>query len=171
MMSPVWIDAAVTARERVILGGGSRSTKLLVAPAALAFGAIAPGAAATQTLALANSGATLTLHLTSLSPAGGDTAKFSVGTLPASLAPGISTNIRVVYSPGAATGVSHSAIFHLITDDPTTKTNPITFSGSAVGASLTISNIQYSVSGASPQAGNRVTLCRYLPVEESYAEG
>ena len=130
----------------------------LVAPAALAFGAIAPGAAATQTLALANSGATLTLHLTSLSPAGGDTAKFSVGTLPASLAPGISTNIRVVYSPGAATGVSHSAIFHLITDDPTTKTNPITFSGSAVGASLTISNIQYSVSGASPQAGNRVTV-------------
>ena len=130
----------------------------LVAPATLAFGAIAPGAAATQTLALANSGATLTLHLTSLSPASGDTAKFSVGTLPASLAPGISTNIRVVYSPGAATGVSHSAIFHLITDDPTTKTNPITFSGSAVGASLTISNIQYSVSGASPQAGNRVTV-------------
>ena len=130
----------------------------LVAPAALAFGAIAPGAAATQTLALANSGATLTLHLASLSPASGDTAKFSVGTLPAALAPGISTNIRVVYSPGAATGVSHSAIFHLITDDPTTKTNPITLSGSTIGASLTISNIQYSVAGPSPQAGNRVTV-------------
>ena len=130
----------------------------LSAPASLAFGAIAPGAASTQTLALANTGASNTLHLTSLSPASGDTAKFSVGTIPASLAPGVSTNIRVVYSPGAVTGVSHSAVFNLITDDPTTKTNPITFSGSTVGASLTISNVQYSVSGASPQVNNRVTL-------------
>lgn len=130
----------------------------LSAPSALSFGAIAPGAAATQTLAIANSGASNTLHLTSLSAASGDTAKFSVGTIPASLAPGISTNIRVVYAPGAVTGVSHSAIFNLVTDDPTTKTNPITFSGSTVGASFTISNVQYSVAGPSPQAGNRVTL-------------
>ena len=130
----------------------------LSAPASLVFGAIAPGAAATQTLAIANTGASNTLHLTSLSAASGDTAKFSPGTIPASLAPGVSTNIRVVYAPGAVTGVSHSAVFNLITDDPTTKTNPITFSGSTVGASLTISNVQYSVSGASPQVGNRVTL-------------
>ena len=130
----------------------------LSAPASLVFGAIAPGAAATQTLAIANTGASNTLHLTSLSAASGDTAKFSPGTIPASLAPGVSTNIRVVYAPGAVTGVSHSAVFNLITDDPTTKTNPITFSGSTVGASLTISNVQYSVSDASPQVGNRVTL-------------
>jgi len=32
---PVWVDAAVMGRERIILGGGSRSGKLLVAPAAL----------------------------------------------------------------------------------------------------------------------------------------
>ena len=32
---PVWVDAAVTARERIILGGGSRSCKLIVAPDAL----------------------------------------------------------------------------------------------------------------------------------------
>ena len=32
---PVWVDAAVMGRERIILGGGSRSCKLLVAPAAL----------------------------------------------------------------------------------------------------------------------------------------
>ena len=130
----------------------------LSAPATLVFGAIAPGAAATQTLVLANSGAANTLHLTALSPAGGDTAKFSAGALPASLAPGISTNIRVVYIPGAVSGASHSATFNLITDDPSTPTNPIVFSGSTVGASLTISNIQYSVGGPSPQAGNRVTV-------------
>ena len=33
---PIWIDAAVMARPEVIVGGGSRSTKLLIAPAALA---------------------------------------------------------------------------------------------------------------------------------------
>ena len=145
-------DVAVT-----VLSGPAEDPNLS-APASLAFGALAPGTASTQTLALANTGASNTLHLTSLSPASGDTAKFSVGTIPASLAPGVSTNIRVVYTPGAVTGVSHSAVFNLITDDPSTKTNPITFSGSTVGASLTISNVQYSVSGASPQVNNRVTL-------------
>ncbi len=33
---PIWVDATVMQRDRVILGGGSRSMKLLVAPAALA---------------------------------------------------------------------------------------------------------------------------------------
>lgn len=33
---PIWVDAEVMRRERLILGGGSRSLKLLVAPAALA---------------------------------------------------------------------------------------------------------------------------------------
>ena len=140
----------------VVQGAGEDPN--LSAPSALAFGAIAPGAVSTQILALANTGASNTLHLTSLSPASGDTGKFSAGTIPASLAPGISTNIRVVYSPGAVTGVSHSATFNLITDDPTTKTNPIAFSGSTIGATLTISNIQYSVAGPSPQAGNRVAI-------------
>jgi len=32
---PVWVDAAVTGRERIVLGGGSRSCKLLVGPEAL----------------------------------------------------------------------------------------------------------------------------------------
>ncbi|MFN6118625.1 MAG: YbaK/EbsC family protein [Actinomycetes bacterium] len=45
---PVWIDAAVTTRDRVILGGGSRSTKLLVAPAALT---LLPGAEVVEGLA------------------------------------------------------------------------------------------------------------------------
>ncbi|HAL92699.1 MAG TPA: hypothetical protein DCM68_06715 [Verrucomicrobia bacterium] len=143
--------------DDVVVQGAGEDPNLSV-PSTLAFGTIAPGAAAAQTLGLVNSGASNTLHLTSLSPASGDTAKFSVGSIPASIAPGISTNIRVVYSPGAVSGVSHSAIFNLITDDPTTPTSPITFSGSTVGASLTVSNIQYSVAGPSPQVGNRVTV-------------
>ncbi len=130
----------------------------LSAPASLAFAAIAPGTASTQVLALANSGASNTLHLTSLSPASGDTGKFSVGAVPASLGPGATAAVSVVYAPGAVTGVSHSAVFKLITDDPSTPTNPITFSGSTVDGALTISNVQYSVSGPSPQVGNRVTL-------------
>jgi prolyl-tRNA editing enzyme YbaK/EbsC (Cys-tRNA(Pro) deacylase) len=33
---PIWIDAAVMNCDRVILGGGSRSLKLVVSPTALA---------------------------------------------------------------------------------------------------------------------------------------
>jgi prolyl-tRNA editing enzyme YbaK/EbsC (Cys-tRNA(Pro) deacylase) len=33
---PIWIDAAVMARERIILGGGSRSIKVLTPPSTLA---------------------------------------------------------------------------------------------------------------------------------------
>ena len=32
---PLWVDAAVLDRERIVLGGGSRSCKLVVAPSAL----------------------------------------------------------------------------------------------------------------------------------------
>lgn len=139
----------------------------LVAPAALAFGTIAPSAVATQILALANSGPTLTLHLTSLSPVSGDTAKFTLGSLPPTLAPGTTAAVSVVYTPGAVTGVSHSATFRLITDDPSTPTNSLAFTGATAGAALTISNVQYSASGgASPQAGNRV----YISGIASYAD-
>ena len=34
---PIWIDAAVMARERIILGGGSRSIKVLTPPSTLAM--------------------------------------------------------------------------------------------------------------------------------------
>jgi prolyl-tRNA editing enzyme YbaK/EbsC (Cys-tRNA(Pro) deacylase) len=34
---PIWIDAAVMARDRIILGGGSRSIKVLTPPASLAM--------------------------------------------------------------------------------------------------------------------------------------
>lgn len=143
--------------DDVVIEGASEDPNL-VAPAALLFGTLSPGTAATQTLALANSGATLTLNLTSFSPVSGDTAKFSAGALPASLAPGVSTNIRVVYTPGAVTGASHSAVFCLVSNDPSTPTQAITFSGQTVGAALTISNVQYSAGGTSPYAGSRVTV-------------
>jgi prolyl-tRNA editing enzyme YbaK/EbsC (Cys-tRNA(Pro) deacylase) len=32
---PIWVDAAVMERERIILGGGSRSIKVLTAPSTL----------------------------------------------------------------------------------------------------------------------------------------
>lgn len=145
-------DVAVT-----VLSGPAEDPNLSV-PSSLAFGEILPGSAVTQTLAIANTGSSNTLLLSSFSFAGGDAGKFAPGALPASLAPGVSTNIRVVYNPGAVTGVSHTATFNLVSSDPSTPTNPIVFSGSTVGASLTISNVQFSVSGASPQAGNRVTV-------------
>jgi len=34
---PIWIDAAVMARERIILGGGSRAIKVLTPPSTLAM--------------------------------------------------------------------------------------------------------------------------------------
>jgi hypothetical protein len=139
----------------------------LVAPATLAFGQVSPSTVTTQTLALANSGATLTLHLTSLTPVSGDTTKFNTGSLPGTLAPGANGGVSVVYAPGAVTGASHTATFRLITDDPSTPTNSIVFSGSTAGATLTISNVQYSATGgASPQAGNRV----YVNGIASYAD-
>lgn len=128
----------------------------LVAPSALSFGTLTPGTVATQLLPLANSGAAQTLHLSALAPVGGDTDRFSLGAIPATLAPGATAAVSVVYSPGAVTGISHSATFHLLTDDPSTPTNPIMFTGGTMGAALSISNIQYSTTGSSTQAGSRV---------------
>ena len=128
----------------------------LVAPAALSFGTLMPGTVATQLLPLANSGATQTLQLAALAPVGGDTNRFSIGAIPATLAPGATAAVSVVYSPGAVTGVSHSATFHLLTDDPSTSATPIVFSGGTMGAVLSVSNVQYSTTGSSPQVGSRV---------------
>lgn len=142
--------------DDVVVQGTAEDPNLSV-PSSLAFGEVLPGSAATQTLAIANTGASNTLQLT-FSPASGDTAKFAVGSIPASLAPGVSTNVRVVYTPGNVTGASHSATFRLVSNDPGTPTNSIVFSGATPGASLTVSNVQYSTTGASPQNGQRVTV-------------
>ncbi|HPJ56565.1 MAG TPA: amidohydrolase family protein [Kiritimatiellia bacterium] len=141
----------------------------LSAASSVSFGRIMPGTAATQVLALANTGPSNTLHLTSLSAVSGDTARFSVGSLPASLAPGATAGVSVVYNPGAVTGVSHSAVFHLNTDDPSTPAHPVTFSGQTVGAALTVSNIQYSGAGTtSPENGNQVRVIGIATYADPY---
>ncbi len=160
-------SAAVYVHDIIVTDYSTEDPNLVV-PSSLAFGTLVPGATATQVLSLANSGASNTLHLISLSPASGDTGKFSVGAVPATLAPGANAGVSVVYVPGAETGVFHSAIFNLLTDDPSTPTNPVTFSGATVGAALTVSNIQYSLSGASPQAGNRVTVSGIATYADPY---
>ncbi len=147
--------------DDVFLGdlSGPAEDPNLVAPSTLTFGTLAPGASATQLLALANSGASNTLNLTSLSPVSGDTSKFGPGALPASLAPGATAAVSIVYSPGPVTGAAHSAVFRLVSNDPSSPTQAITFSGQTIGAALTISNIQYNAGGtASPYSGSRVTV-------------
>lgn len=141
----------------------------LSAASSVSFGRIMPGTAATQVLALANTGPSNTLHLTSFSAASGDTSRFRVGSLPASLAPGATAGVSVVYSPGPVTGVSHSAVFHLNTDDPSTPAHPVTFSGQTVGAALTVSNIQYSGAGTtSPENGNQVRVIGIATYADPY---
>lgn len=153
-----FIKVVNCALDDIVIQGTSEDPNLS-APSTLSFGTIAPGARSTQTLALANSGASKTLHLTSLSPTSGDTNKFSVGFVSTSLGPGASTNISVVYTPGAVSGVFHSANFNLISDDPSTPSHSMVFSGQTIGASLSVSNVQYSGSGTnSPQMGKRVTV-------------
>ncbi len=153
----------------VIVMSGPAEDPNLSAASSLSFGRIMPGTAATQVLALANTGPSNTLHLTSLSAVSGDTARFSVGSLPASLAPGATAGVSVVYNPGAVTGVSHSAVFHLNTDDPSTPAHPVTFSGQTVGAALTVSNIQYSGAGTtSPENGNQVRVIGIATYADPY---
>lgn len=129
----------------------------LSVPASLSFGQILPGTTATQILALANTGPSNTLNLTSFSAASGDTGNFSVGSIPSSLAPGATAAVSIVYSPGSVSGASHSAVFNLVTDDPSTPTHPVTLTGQTIGAALSVSNIQYSAGGTtSPENGNQV---------------
>lgn len=154
---------------RVIVMSGPAEDPNLSAPSSLSFGRILPGTAATQVLALANTGPSNTLNLTSFIAASGDTARFSVGSLPPSLAPGATAGVSVVYHPGPVTGVSHSAVFHLNTDDPSTPAHPVTFSGQTVGAALTVSNIQYSGAGTtSPENGNQVTVSGIATYADPY---
>ncbi|MDR0994549.1 MAG: amidohydrolase family protein [Verrucomicrobiota bacterium] len=133
----------------------------LVAPTRLSFGTLDPGSAATQTLSIANSGATQPLRLYSISPYSGDTGRFDVGALPVStLAPGQSTSLSIVYRPGPETGATHAAVWRLNTDDPGTPAYTITLRGQTIGAGIAISNVQYTTasSGASPLTGSRVSV-------------
>lgn len=127
----------------------------------LAFGTLLPGASETQSLSIANSGATKNLNVVSFSPSSGHTIRFStVGFSARALPPGGSMEVQVVYTPGGEEGASHSAVWCLTTDDPSTPEHLITFSGQTIGAGLAISNVQYTTqsSGASPMNGQVVTV-------------
>lgn len=131
------------------------------------FGEISPGTVSTQTLTVLNTGTSQTLNVTSFSVVSGDTGKFSTPTaFPLNISPnGGSGTIKLVYTPGNITGASHSAVFNLNSNDPNDGAAPITLSGKTPGATLTISNIQYSASNSnSPYTGQLVSVkgvCTY----------
>jgi hypothetical protein len=142
---------------RVSVRSGPAEDPNLAVANSLSFGPLMPGTSATQMLSIANSGSSNILHLSSFTATSGDTGRFGVGPIPTTLAPGSSTNIRIVYTPGMLTGVTHSAVYTLNTDDLTTPAYAITFSGQTIGASLTVSNVQYSGTGTtSPENGKKV---------------
>jgi 5-methylthioadenosine/S-adenosylhomocysteine deaminase len=141
----------------------------LVSASSLSFGPLVPGTSETQTLSIANSGASNTLNLSSFSATSGDTGYFSVGAIPATLAPGANTTVPIVYTPGMNTGVYHSAIYTLNTDDPTSPAYAISLAGQTIGASMTVSNVQYSGGGTtSPENGNQVTVSGIATYADPY---
>ena len=149
------------------LGGGDDPNIQFTSP--VAFGEIAPGAAATQWLPIVNSGTSLALNVTGLSGQSGDTNRFGTPTVfPFTIAAhGATGFIQLVYAPGAVTGAAHAAIFNVLSDDPGDGTKPVALAGSTAPSVLTVSNIQY-VTGAtsnSPYLGQHVPvkgICTYV---------
>jgi len=105
----------------------------LFAASVMRYGAVAPGSVTTQSLAVLNNGMSNTLALAGFEPFSGTTDTFSVIDLPGSLEPGSSAVVRAACAPGNVTGVSFSAVFNLLCNDPGSPTNPITLSGYTPG--------------------------------------
>jgi len=156
--SKLRIQASTAANERFFLDNlevtqnASPDDPNIIMPASLSFGLIAPGTAATQALAIANSGALTNLLIYALSPASGATSVFAVSELPSLIPPASAAVARLIYLPGLVTGVTHSAVFNLICNDPSNPTNTLALSGATERGPLTVSNIQYTTnpSGISP---------------------
>ena len=161
-------DKQVVVDDVVWSGYGSSDDPNLVAPSTIAFGEIAPGASATQLLQIVNSGTATALAVTGFRPQGGDTNRFvSATTFPLNLPPnGGAASVAVMYNPGAVTGASHSAVFHLLSNDPGNPAWAVALSGSTTPSGLTISNVQYSAANTnSPYQNQSVTLrgiCSYV---------
>lgn len=149
------------------LSGGDNPNILFSSP--IQFGEISPGGTATQLLPIINSGTSITLTVTALSPQSGDTARFSSPTLlPLNILPNGATGLlQIIYSPGASTGVNHSATFHVVNNDPGDGAKPLVLNGTTTPSVLSVSNIQF-VTGAtsnSPYLGQSVPLkgiCTYV---------
>jgi len=141
--------------------GGPGDDPNIAVPAALSLGKIEPGTAATQMLAVANTGLSNMLTISVFNPFSGATSNFAPGAFPATLAPGSATNVPIIYIPGNVSNASHSAIFQLLCNDPSNPTNNVTLAGSTFGPPLPVlcvSNIQYTTdpSGDSPYKGQTV---------------
>ena len=130
-------------------------------PAALDFGIVAPGSVVTQTLTISNSGQSNDLTVSAIIPVSGSTDRYSTGPAPGTIGPGGGqATVAVVYAPGFVTGAVHSAIFAVVSNDPSEPTNAVQFSGMTSYGVLSISNVQYTAdaSGDSPWLGMEVTV-------------
>jgi len=141
----------------------------IVAPSSVNFGQVSPGSSSTQTIAVINSGTSQTLNVTGLTPQSGDTNRFNSPTVfPLNIpANGATSLVKFVYAPGALTGVNHSAIFHLLSNDQGNGAYPLTLTGSTAPSGLTVSNIQFVTGNTSnsPYLGQAVTvkgICTYI---------
>jgi 5-methylthioadenosine/S-adenosylhomocysteine deaminase len=149
------------------LSGGDNPNIQFTSP--VNFGELSPGATSTQFLPVINTGTSVTLSVTALSPQSGDTNRFSSPTVfPLNILPNGATGIiQLVYSPGAVTGANQSATFNVINNDLGDGAKPLILNGSTTPATLTVSNVQY-VAGAtsnSPYAGQTIPIqgiCTYV---------
>ncbi len=83
----------------------------------IGFGRVVPGGSAQVTLQVSNEG-NVPLEDIAVALQGDDAANFSVGTLPATLAPGASAPLTVTYTPPAGRTVSQNASLHFTSNDP-----------------------------------------------------
>jgi hypothetical protein len=127
-------------------------------PVALGFSKLEPGTVKTQSITVANNGLSNTLTISAVNPLSGDTGKFIIGAFPATLLPGGSSNVPIVYVPGNVSNATHGAVYQVICNDPSNPTNNLSLSGLTRGPALTVSNIQYTTdpSGDSPYKGQTV---------------
>lgn len=129
-------------------GGGSGSptsptstqtaaaTRIIALSGALAFGDVAVGQTREATITISNTG-TGTLTLGDLS-APASAAAFLSATLPRTVAPGASSAATIRFSPQSVGTVSGTLTFQ---GDQTAGTNTIAFSGTGIGAPVTISGV------------------------------
>jgi len=89
----------------------------------LNFGIVYPNYTRTLQLNIRNGGESNDLAVTGFSATSGDTANFSPTSIPDfTLAPTEQTNFNFIYTPGSATGISHSANYQFNTSDPSNAT-------------------------------------------------
>ncbi|MDX6414364.1 MAG: large repetitive protein, partial [Gaiellaceae bacterium] len=116
--------------QRITLLRPTTGAKITVAPNRLIFNGVQnAGSTAAQTVTVSNTG-TSTLTLSGLSIAGANPSQFQISSqpaLPASIAPGATVNVGVVFTP-TSTGPK-GAVLQLVSNDPSTPTAQVTLRG------------------------------------------